>query len=372
MDDDIAIIGGGLSGLALADRLTREGLDLRLFEARDRLGGRILSEPASTPDREGGRTVFGAAFDLGPAWLWSHNRRMLRAAERFGLPIFEQYAQGRLAFQDEAGAVRRDLEFAPMAGSLRLAGGAAALTSAFAEAVPPDRLHVRRVLRRVQRAPGGVALTLDGPAGTVSVRVRRVAFALPPRLLAAHVAFEPDLPSALQRALTAAPTWMAGQAKLVAVYPTPFWRDAGLSGDAISRRGPLAEIHDASPADGSVGALFGFVGAPADARRGRAAGVRQAALAQLGALFGPQANAPRDVLYKDWADDPATATAADRAALAEHPQYGATAAFQGAWEGRLFFAGAEAATQDGGYMEGALEAAEACAAHLVGNGAAPA
>ena len=31
----------------------------------------------------------------------------------------------------------------------------------------------------------------------------------------------------------------------------PFWREDGLSGDAVSQRGPLAEIHDASdPAEG--------------------------------------------------------------------------------------------------------------------------
>ncbi|MEM1154111.1 MAG: hypothetical protein AAGI44_08210 [Pseudomonadota bacterium] len=46
------------------------------------------------------------------------------------------------------------------------------------------------------------------------------------------------------------PTWMAGQAKVVAVYESPFWRDSGFSGDAMSRKGPLIEIHDASPASG--------------------------------------------------------------------------------------------------------------------------
>ena len=39
MRTDIVIIGGGLSGLALADKLQRAGRDFLLVEARDRLGG---------------------------------------------------------------------------------------------------------------------------------------------------------------------------------------------------------------------------------------------------------------------------------------------------------------------------------------------
>jgi monoamine oxidase len=42
-DLDVAIIGGGLSGLAVADHCARSGLSFRVFEARPRLGGRILS-----------------------------------------------------------------------------------------------------------------------------------------------------------------------------------------------------------------------------------------------------------------------------------------------------------------------------------------
>ena len=43
MKTDIAIIGGGLSGLALARHLARDGCDFQLFEARNRFGGRIHS-----------------------------------------------------------------------------------------------------------------------------------------------------------------------------------------------------------------------------------------------------------------------------------------------------------------------------------------
>ncbi|MGB2941593.1 MAG: FAD-dependent oxidoreductase [Candidatus Macondimonas sp.] len=55
---DTLIIGGGLSGLALAAQLAAQGRDFLLVEARDRLGGRILTR------REG-----AAHYDLGPTWF---------------------------------------------------------------------------------------------------------------------------------------------------------------------------------------------------------------------------------------------------------------------------------------------------------------
>jgi len=159
------------------------------------------------------------------------------------------------------------------------------------------------------------------------------------------------------------PTWMAGQAKAVAVYETPFWREAGLSGDAMSRRGPLVEIHDASPAQGGPYALFGFVGVPADARTDAEA-LRVAVIAQMGRLFGPRATRPVELLLKDWAADPHTATAEDRAPMYAHPVYGLPPALNGLWDDTLIFGGTEVAPEFGGYIEGAFAAAEEVAARL--------
>ncbi|MUG03838.1 FAD-dependent oxidoreductase, partial [Bacillus tequilensis] len=60
---DVAIIGGGVAGLNAARLLVAEGLDVRLLEARGRLGGRVL-----TVDATGAES--GDGFDLGPSWVW--------------------------------------------------------------------------------------------------------------------------------------------------------------------------------------------------------------------------------------------------------------------------------------------------------------
>jgi monoamine oxidase len=150
---------------------------------------------------------------------------------------------------------------------------------------------------------------------------------------------------------------MAGQAKLVATYPEPFWRRDGLSGTAMSQRGPLVEIHDASGPDGAMAALFGFVGYPAKARRqlGREALV-DTSVRQLARLFGEAAATPQAAYVQDWADEAATATAADALPQGNHPDYRPVEP-PGRWHDRLRLAGSECSPVLGGYIEGALAAA---------------
>ena len=46
---DVAIIGGGLSGLSAARELTQQGfLDFEVFEASDRVGGRTFADKDGT------------------------------------------------------------------------------------------------------------------------------------------------------------------------------------------------------------------------------------------------------------------------------------------------------------------------------------
>lgn len=324
MTTGVCIIGAGLSGLALASALRAEGQNVMLLEARARVGGRILSQNG---------------YDLGPSWIWSHNRRMLALLHRLGLATFAQHAAGRLVFEDAGGAIRRDLDFATMSGALRVEGGLARVTQALAAELG-DRLRLACPVQSVAEEADGVTVTTTGGR----IRAARIVLALPPRLA-----------SGLGIAVTDIPTWMAGHAKLVAVYRTPFWRDAGLNGDAISHRGPLAEIHDASPIGARSGALFGF----AHLGAARQPGFREAAIAQMVRLFGRDAATPDEVIIKDWSMDPATATHADRTPPLGHPTYTAVPATR-----RLIFAGTEASSEEGGFLEGALAAAEAAYATL--------
>lgn len=117
MHIDTLIVRGGLSGLGVANRLSTIGVDFHLIEARNRLGGRILSVASSADAETDDR------YDLGPSWFWPGQPRIERLVEDLDLAWFEQEATGNLVFEENDGSVRRDLDFAPMAGSTRITGG---------------------------------------------------------------------------------------------------------------------------------------------------------------------------------------------------------------------------------------------------------
>ena len=349
---EILIVGAGLTGLALADALIRAGRDVLVIEGRDRIGGRILTAE-----------VAGASVDLGPAWIWPGQPRVAALVKDLGLQVFEQHAAGRLVFQAADGAVRHDLDMAPMAGALRIEGGLSGLTSGLAERTDSGAIRTGHRLTALNAADGGIAAKIDA-GGPMTVTAKQVILAVPPRLLEDSFDFTPHLPETARKEMRATPTWMAGHAKVVAIYSRPFWREAGLNGSAISHRGPLVEIHDASPSDGSSGALFGFVGVPAAERRDRDQ-LLSLAKSQLAALFGPEALTPADMILQDWATESLTATEEDQTPPPGHPAYGPIASLDRLWSGRLHIASSEMAPVSGGLIEGALEAAQRTAARIL-------
>lgn len=243
-----------------------------------------------------------------------------------------------------------------MAGSWRIEGGINHLVDAIVSQI--DASHRLLAHRVTGLAIQGDFITADinGPSGKTRLQAKRVALAMPPRL-AAELIFTPELPAAVTRTLTATPTWMAGYAKFFAVYNEPFWRQQGFCGSAFSQRGPLAEIHDASPISTKTFSLFGFSGLDPESRTklGRDEFIKQAT-AQLVALFGNQANSPTAVYFQDWSSESFTASAEDHRPLSCHPQYGLDLQLDSHWDGRLDFISTESSFSNGGLIEGALQA----------------
>jgi monoamine oxidase len=72
----VLVVGAGFAGLAAADELARSGADIEVFEARDRVGGRVWSVPFA-----------GATVERGAEFILPHDRTVLATAERLGLPL---------------------------------------------------------------------------------------------------------------------------------------------------------------------------------------------------------------------------------------------------------------------------------------------
>ena len=364
---DVAVIGGGLCGLALAHSLHARGVDWALFEARPRLGGRVLTV----------RGRRGEALDLGPTWFWPATQPSItRLVADLGLDTTAQPDDGRVWLMDDPGQPPRAVPFHPgrgapdarataQAGALhggatRLTDGMGALVDALAASLPAARLHTGRALRRLVDGGDHVLLHFGGADQPVStLAVRRVVLALPPRVAAEQVLFSPELPADLQAALAATPTWMASAAKAALPCAGAAWRQQGQAGNAwvTHPQAVLAESWDAG--SDSAPALAGFIALPLAQRGAFARSLPVLLDSQVAMLWGPQAQ-PLDHHVQDWADEAFSCSAADRedeSRVHSHPAYGQDELLAPRWRGRLWFGGSETARQGGGYLEGALSAA---------------
>ncbi len=360
MDAEIIIIGGGLAGLYTARLLNEAGADFRLVEARQRLGGRIYSVNASGAASEEG-------YDLGPSWMWPEMQPDLAALiGELNLRAFPQHSVGDVLMDSNASL--RPQRFPGMAQvpqSMRLAGGMGSLVTALASDIPSARIKLGTRVTDLSLQDRGVRIGIrETGGGEYSLVTGRVIAAVPPRLLLSNVEFEPGIDRDTARLWQETATWMAPHAKFFALYESPFWREAGLSGTVRSMVGPLAEIHDATTTNGAA-ALFGFLGLDWHQRHeiGEAALV-EACVEQLGRIFGPAALNQNATLFKDWADDVLTATSADRIANG-HPVSRPEPWVTGIWENRLSLAGSETSATDPGYLAGAVSAARRAVSDVI-------
>ena len=323
---DVAIIGAGLAGLVAAWRLRAAGRDVVVLEARDRLGGRIHG-------------IDG--LEVGPSWVWDHERNVHALLRTLGLETFDHHRDGLDVYDDGERVQRGRL---PRSGvsERRVHGGTPAIVQALAARAGPVRLHspVRQVVPTVD----GLRVVTD----TGEVSAAHVLAALPPAAVAGLV------PEAGWLGLV--PTWMEDVAKVVLRYPRRGWRDQGLSGRVYAARGPLVEVHDLSGPTGAPAALFGFL--PRALHDGR---WRERAVAQLDRLLG--AGVPDSVVAVTWWTE--RWTACSRSVPGDGRLLGHPRLREPLLGGRLQLISTETSGTSPGHLDGAVERAEAVAARLL-------
>ncbi len=348
---DTVIVGGGLCGLMLAYSMQQEGRPYALFEARPRLGGRILSVQSEAT---------GAALDLGPTWFWPEQQpRLASLITELSLTSFPQNDAGTvLRLNNPDGKLESFEDEALHGGAQRLDGGMVTLVNALVERLPSDNIKLGQVLSGIEEHGDHLVLRFRSGEDWSTIETRRVVLAVPPRLLIEQVSFKPALNEDLQQALENTPTWMAAEAKVLVAYPKPFWRDAGLSGNgsADHEQAVLGEIFDACDATATKAALGGFVALSPSQRQSFLAGLPILVESQLAQFFGTGAE-HGELHFQDWATETYTCSKLDEAQAFNQPEYGNPYLQQPYWNHKLYLGSSETARHGGGYLEGALDAA---------------
>ncbi|MCB9628218.1 MAG: flavin monoamine oxidase family protein [Sandaracinaceae bacterium] len=217
-------------------------------------------------------------------------------------------------------------------------------------------VHTSAPVRKITQDSQGVSVVSD--VGTFTAK--RVVVTVP-IALADRIQYEPPLPT--MRDQMTQRCGMGATIKVLALYESSFWRDAGYSGESVSTDLGTITFDDTTP--GGQAALLMFVtGSPARGWSERPAEERRRfVLDTLVRYFGEQARNPTHYLENDWAAEPFVLGAP----IATFPP-GTLSAFGPALRapvGRIHWAGTETALDSTGFMEGALESGDRVAAEVL-------
>ncbi|HEV3255561.1 MAG TPA: flavin monoamine oxidase family protein [Gemmataceae bacterium] len=236
----------------------------------------------------------------------------------------------------------------------RLVGGSQLLSLKMAERLAAKVVLNCPVRRIVDRGEGPVRVEATG----LVVETDRLIVAMMPADTR-PIHFDPPLPAKRQRL---AEVWPASPVfKVNVVFDEPFWRAAGLSGQAVWDVPPVDFSFDNSPPQGSAGVLVAFL-SPGEVLAKDPARRRQAVLEALARCFGERALKPSAYFERDWGKDAWTAGCVSPVGPGLLTRYG-TALREPV--GRVHWAGTETAEVWTGYMEGAVRSGERVAQEVL-------
>jgi monoamine oxidase len=225
-----------------------------------------------------------------------------------------------------------------------------------------SRVVLSTPVRRIAQRSGRVTVYAD----RLTIKAKRAIVAVPPAL-AARIDYQPLLP--FQRDQLTQRYGQGTLTKVAAVYNRPFWRDAGLTGQAVDTGGPVSATFDDSPPTASSshgpGIVFGFVGG--DNARSYAtmspAARKSAVLNQFAKFFGSQALQATNFFETFWSADQWA-----RGCPVGIPATGALLAY-GPWlrqpVGNIHWAGTETSNYWNGYMDGAVRSGERASSEVL-------
>jgi monoamine oxidase len=240
----------------------------------------------------------------------------------------------------------------------RLVGGPQALSKRLVERIGAGRVMLGNPVRGIATDRRGVRVYGD----RLSVRGRHAIVTLPPHL-AGRIEYVPKLDPDRDFLTQRLPS--GSHIKCQIVDGTPFWRDDGLTGQAVADTPPVKITYDNSPPDARPGVIIGFIEGE-DARvwgRVSRAKRRAAVIANLVSYFGSNAAHPRRYVEHDWNTERYT-----RGCYGGYNPPGVITSYGrriARPDGRIHWAGTESAEHWIGYMDGAISSGKRAAREVL-------
>jgi len=263
-----------------------------------------------------------------------------------------------LFYAHSGGSFQRLIDTTGGAQQDRFAGGSQLIAERVAAQLGGGVVRLSSPVRQITVAADRVSAVTDSAEFTG----RRIIVSVPPAL-AGRIDYRPGLPLRRQQLTQRAP--MGSVIKCQASYDEPFWRAAGLSGQATGDGEGAGVVFDNSPPDGSPGVLLGFVEGDEARRLGAAAAGerRQAVIDSFVRYFGPKAARPADYAELDWQREQWSGGCYGTLfGPSVWTRYGPALREPA---GPIHWAGTETATTWCGYMDGAVRSGERAAAEVL-------
>ncbi len=354
LEGQVSRYRGSIPKLPLFDML-QAGLGIARLELESRL----------VDPRQPWRAPFAKYFDNRSVEAWARSAipsSKARGLLRFSAEMLLTVPMGEISYLQflhylrSAGSFLILTESDGGAQQDRFVDGAQALSLGLAKPLG-DRVVLSTPVHEVRSLADRVEVLCDERR----FEARHVIVALAPAM-AKKIRFTPGLPSARDALHHEMP--MGSIVKAILFYDRPYWREAGLSGEAVSDSGPCRGFFDDTAHDGRHPALVGFVVA-ADARIERTESERRAAIEAQAVRLGlvPPGTRATNYVEKNWNEDPWSGGCY----VGVMPPGLMTRVGEAlrAPVGRIHFAGTETATRWAGYFDGALEAGDRAAREVL-------
>lgn len=335
----IVIVGAGLSGLLTGYLLKKEGVAFKILEARDRVGGRINSIYRTEE----------APVEMGATWFTNQHGNLIELLEELKIDHFEQIIDKAVFYQPNANAAAQLVQIPADGSSFRIKGGSSNLINSLAQKLDSADMLLNQPVKHIKFAKEFVEIQAKN-----IFEASAVVLAIPPKLWANNITFDPELPTDLLEVALQTHTWMEDSIKVALSFKEPFWQQENLPATLFSNAGPVTEFYDHSNQERTKYALCGFVNAAY--KNISFLERKDLVIHQLKNIFG---NSLTEYLHYEecvWSKEAQTFQSSELPIL-PHQNNGNPIFRKMYFGNRLLISASEAASAFPGYMEGAVIAA---------------